>query len=396
MQIRSPLKLAIVTETYPPEINGVSKTIGTMVEGLLELGHQVSLYRPKQSKDDQAHNGGNLAVHPLPGLKIPVYKDLRFGFPVVGRLKKDWTQNPPDLVHVITEGPLGWAAVRASRQLKLPVISDFHTNFHSYSKYYRLGLFQKGIAAFLRKLHNDTQTTLVPTDQMKDELHDYGYRGIEVVGRGVDTQRFSPQRRNLELRESWGVTEDQLVVVYVGRIAPEKNIDLAVRAFEKIRDLRPDAKMVLVGDGPARKRLQVQFPNLIFAGMRTGTDLAEHYASGDVFFFPSITETFGNVVLEAMASGTPVLGYDYAAGRQYLEHGVSGMLAPYNDDAAYIQTALDLIVENRLAEMGQAARRVAESCTWNQIILDLERVYGSILSPNDGGRPCSTKGSKAQ
>ncbi len=172
------LRIAVVTETYPPEINGVAKTIGKMVQNLRSRGHFLQVFRPKQ----QVHNCHETQINgedvTLPGLKIPFYRDLNIGLPSTGLLLRSWKSNPPDLVHVVTEGPLGWSAVRVAGKLGLPVISDYHTNFHAYSRYYRLGIFQNLVKKYLRYLHNRTDYTLVPTRELQQSLTEQGYQNM--------------------------------------------------------------------------------------------------------------------------------------------------------------------------------------------------------------------------
>jgi glycosyltransferase involved in cell wall biosynthesis len=305
------LRIAVVTETYPPEINGVAMTISRMVEGLRQ-NHEVELIRPRQNKQDSAKQELSLQEVLVRGFPIPRYPDLKLGLPAKQRLVKLWTENRPDVVHLVTEGPLGSSALAAARKLGIPVSSDFHTNFHSYSRHYGFGWLYKTVAAHLRNLHNRTDATLVPTRELRDTLAKDGYMNLQVVARGVDTTLFHPSKRSKALRREWGLVGDDLAVIYVGRISAEKNLPLVLRTFKAMQAINPNLKLVLVGDGPVRADLQRQNSGYIFAGMRTGEDLAAHYASGDIFLFPSMTETYGNVTVEAMASGLAVVAPDHA------------------------------------------------------------------------------------
>jgi glycosyltransferase involved in cell wall biosynthesis len=271
-------------------------------------------------------------------------------------------------VHVVTEGPLGWSALALAQRMGLPATSDFHTNFHSYSIHYGFGFLRSAIGGYLRRFHNRSLCTFVPTRQLRDELQRDGYRGLEVVARGVDTRLFSPARRNPALRRQWGAVDQEPVVIYVGRIAPEKNLPLVLSAFASMRRRVPRARLVLVGDGPARAQMQRLHPEHVFAGMRTGEDLATHYASADVFLFPSMTETFGNVTVEAMASGLAVVAYDYAAAREHLVHGDNGVLVPFGQADAFESEAARLIGDaERIRRLGRNARQTAERIDWDQI-----------------------------
>ena len=277
------LRISVVTETYPPEVNGVAMTIGRMIDALLDRGHAVQLIRPRQHRDDWPRCEQQLDILPLPGFPIPFYRELRMGFPAGRRLTEQWRETPPDVVHLVTEGPLGRSALDAARRLGLRVISDFHTNFHRYSRHYGAGLLAWPIMAYLRRFHNQAHSTLVPTEELAMELRALGFTNLGVLARGVDTRMFSPDHRDPALRRTWGAGPNDLVALCVGRIAAEKNLHLALNAYQTLREIHPTARLVLVGDGPLASRLQARYPDVIFPGMRIGADLAAHYASADLF-----------------------------------------------------------------------------------------------------------------
>lgn len=374
------LRLALVTETYPPEINGVAMTLGRMVDGLQRRRHRIQLIRPRQNTEEKPANGEQFEEVLKPGVGIPRYDGLKMGLPAKQALFRLWSLRRPDIVHIATEGPLGWSALTAASKLRLPISTGFHTNFHSYSRHYGVGFMKKPIAAYLRKFHNRALATLVPTEDLRLELGAQGFENLHVVSRGVDAGLFAPARRDIDLRRSWGVSNDGPVALYVGRMAAEKNLALVVEAFEAMRAANPATKLVMVGDGPERKALQNRHPHVIFAGARTGEDLAGHFASADVFLFASMTETFGNVTLEAMASGLVVIAYDYAAAQLYLEHDVSGLLAPYGDSATFNRLAAAVARDAaRFAALRSRARAVAEGIKWEQVLSDLEAVLVDVM-----------------
>jgi glycosyltransferase involved in cell wall biosynthesis len=294
---------------------------------------------------------------------------LQFGLPAGGLLRRSWTQHRPDVVYVATEGPLGWSAVRIARRLGIPVFSGFHTNFHSYSKYYRAGRLRHLIVRYLCRFHNRTLGTLVPSVDLRDRLQALGFKNISVLGRGVDSQLFTPERRCTELRHHWGASDHELVVLYVGRIASEKNLGLAVDAYRAMQRFSVSVKFVIVGDGPLCATMQKEHADLIFCGARTGKQLARHYASADVFLFPSETETFGNVTLEAMASGLVVVAYDYAAAQMHITPGETGVLVPYGESKAFIDSAARLICEPQsLDKMRRQAREYVAALSWQCVV----------------------------
>ncbi len=375
IQVNPALSIALVTETYVPEVNGVAITIGRMVHGLLKRGHRIHMIRPRQGKQDAPAAAGNYAETLVGGMPIPGYPELKSGLPAKNLLLKLWRAQRPDVVHIATEGPLGWSALSAARKLEIPVSTDFHTNFHNYTQHYGIGLLKKPIAAYLRHFHNKAACTLVPTASLQQQLEHEGYQNVLVVSRGVDTELFHPAKRDAELRASWQADDDTAVVMLVSRLAPEKNLHVVIQAFEQMRRLDPRMQLVMVGDGPARAELEKQHPHVIFAGMQTGEALARHYASGDIFLYPSLTETYGNVTVEAMASGLATLAYNYAAAQQHIRHDVNGLLATYADSDAFIAEARTLANDlPRVRRLGLAARETVAALTWEHIMGQMESV----------------------
>lgn len=362
----TPLCIGMVTETYPPEINGVANTVFRFSEGLRAKGHRLQLIRPRQSGSERDEEEHAMLVT---GVPLPGYRGLRLGLPAGGRLTRLWRSQRPDIVYVATEGPLGWSAIRTAHRLGIPVISGFHTNFHAYSCHYGVSLLRGPIYRYLRDLHNRTTCTVVPTTALQQELSGSHFRTVEVVGRGVDLTLFSPLRRQAALRQSWGVRDHELVALYVGRLAPEKNLPLVIRAWQAMRARHPGVRLVLVGDGPLYKSLFHSHPDVVLAGEQRGEALAQHYASADLFLFASETETYGNVVLEAMASGLPAVAFDYAAPAMLIESGRSGQLVAPGDDAAFV-VACERLVEQpaRIAAMGVEARRCAADFDWPAVV----------------------------
>jgi glycosyltransferase involved in cell wall biosynthesis len=378
---RRSLRIAFVTETYPPEVNGVAATIARLIEGLRARNHELQLIRPRQHHGDDGAAGERFHEVVMRGLPIPRYPNLKMGLPSKRAMVQLWTTRRPDIVHIATEGPLGWSALQAARRLRLPVSSDFRTNFHAYSRHYGIGWLHKPIMSYLRRFHNLAHCTMVPTESLRRSLAEYGFRNLIVLARGVDTQLFDPARRSDELRRSWGAGPESLVVLHVGRLAQEKNLGTLAAVHRVARRKHAGVKLVLVGDGPARKWLQSECPDAHFAGMRTGEELAAHYASGDLFVFPSLTETFGNVTPEAMASGLPVLAYNYAAAGALIRSGHNGVLARLGDTLDFVDRAARLVQDQAmLREMGRRARETACAMGWERIVEEVEAVFISTMN----------------
>jgi len=380
------LKLALVTETFPPEINGVAMTLGHLAAGLTRRGFEVTVHRPRQGKGDAPRSGDPFAAVLHPGLPIPGYTMLRLGLPMRGKLIKTWKHARPDVVHVATEGPLGWAALSAADALGIPLASSFHTNFHSYSKHYGFNFLTRPALAYLRWFHNRTRITLSPTDELNAELTRDGFIGMKLLSRGVDTELFSPAKRDAALRAAWGAGPEDPVFIHVSRLAAEKNYALLFRAWAAIRAAHPRARFVVTSDGPLRRKLERAYPWAKFTGFLEREDLARHYASADVFLYPSLTETFGNVVTESMASGLTVCAYNYAAAARYLRHQENGWSVPLGDEAAFLEGSLALAGDLRLRQsLRLEARATAENIPWGRVIdgfaRDLTEVANSAATP---------------
>jgi glycosyltransferase involved in cell wall biosynthesis len=378
--------ICVVTETYPPEVNGVAITLSRLVSGLRARGNSVSVVHPgqrsKQTSGAMLHR--ELDDIEVRGLPLPGYSGLQFGMPAGRLLKQAWGRHRPAAVYVATEGPLGWSAVRVAHSMNIPALSGFHTNFHSYCKHYKVGWLRHAALRYLRWFHNQTECTLVSNGELRGQLQDLGFCNLGVIERGVDSQLFTPQRRCTELRKEWGLSDDDPAFIYVGRIAAEKNLRVAVEAYRAIKRFNARVKFVLVGDGPQRQSLQRENPDLIFAGMRMGEELGKYYASADVFLFPSETETFGNVTLEAMASGLVVIAYNYACAKLHISHGETGILVRLGDAKSFVASARALVqAPPAIARIRRQGRQYVSYLGWERVV---ERFEALLLNAGRQGR----------
>jgi len=375
------VRIGIVSETYPPEINGVALTVHSLAAGLASQGHTVDLIRPRQQQPFKDEPG--IVTLEVRGASLPRYPGLRFGLPAGSALGERWTRLRPDAIYVATEGPLGWSAVRAANRLGIPVATGFHTRFDTYANHYGLGFLTPVVRHYLRSFHRRAAATLVPTEALARELTALGVDTARLLRRAVDTQLFHPRHRSAELRQRWGVDGNTPVVLYVGRIAPEKNLDLAVRCFRAVQQQVPKARYVWVGDGPARAALQAANPDFIFAGMQLGEALAQHYASADLFPFPSLSETFGNVILEALASGLPVVAYEEGAAREHLRTGHNGYRIEIGNERAFIEAATTLACNASLIRhMGRAAHASIAGLSPDAVIHEFENLLRELAEEN--------------
>jgi glycosyltransferase involved in cell wall biosynthesis len=268
--------------------------------------------------------------------------------------------------------------------LKIPISTDFRTNFHAYSSHYGIGWLSGAILSYMRKFHNTADATMVPTYQLAQSLASTGFERLHVVPRGIDTQLFSPEKRSLSLRESWQANSDSVVMLYVGRLAVEKNLDLVLQTYAMAKHRNANVKLVLVGDGPLRQELEEVHKDVIFAGFRTGEDLATHYASADMFVFASLTETFGNVTLEAMASGLAVVAFNHAAAGELIQNGVNGMLAAHESSIHFEMAAQALLNNAELMKfVRQQACVTATSMGWDMVVKKTETVIYDVIGQYD-------------
>ena len=357
-----PIRLAIVTETYVPDVNGVANSLRQLLRALDPQRFRIQIIRTRPRQEWTPEHSEVWCR----GVTIPMYPDLQLGLPARRKIRRVWETFQPDIVYIATEGPLGMSALKEAGRRGLLVLSAFHTNFHRYSSFYGLGWIKTLTLNWLRRFHNRTAMTIVPAADIARDLREQGFHNVQVLSHGVDCHLFHPRRRSVALRDQWRAREQTRVLLYVGRIAAEKNIPLAIQAWQSLTAQGEDVRLVMVGDGPMRASLQQQYPRIVFAGVQTGDMLARYFASADVFLFPSQTETFGLVTLEAMASGLAVVAFPQAAAAIHIRDGDNGMLAPSLEDEAFIHAACELLNQN-VANMRQSARLQAESASWESI-----------------------------
>ena len=365
-------------------------TLGHLVHGLARRGHRITIIRPRQRHESPRYSVTQRVTCRqvrLPGIPMPGYPQLRLGLPAGRRLRQLWSLIRPDLVHVATEGPLGNSAISTARRLGIPVTLSFHTNFDQYTHDYRIGWLKPVVSAWLRHVHKRTQLTFVPTRDLLARLAREGYANLRLLSRGVDTNLFSPTRRDESLRTSWGAAPDDLVVLHVGRMAAEKNYPLLFRAFDAIKAVERRARLVLVGDGPMLSAYQRQRPDAVFTGFYTGENLARHYASGDVYLQASVTETYGNVAAEALASALAFAGYDYAAAHELVRAGETGLLTPLGDEPAFIAAAVRLATDPALvSRLRKQAPAAVLARSWDGVLARFEADLAEAITGHPASR----------
>lgn len=354
-----PLWIEFVTDTYVPDVNGVSFSLGHLCSGLRKKGHRVEIIRSGKAAGEFETR---VLSWPLPG-----YWEIKVGAPWPGQLRRRWQKNRPDIIYVAIETPLGFSAVAAARKLDIPIVGGFHTNFREYLADYGSQWISEQVWSYQKWFHDRLARTLVPSPEARDKLARAGFSKLAVLGRGVDTCLFTPARRRK--------CGEAPVALVVGRVSSEKNIGLAIRAFTEMRKACPELVCRVIGDGPARAKLQREHPEVQFPGYLIGEDLANCYASADILLFPSETETFGNVLVEAMASGLATLGYDYAAAAWHGVDGENMLKVEKGDEAAFLTISLKLLDPATRAKLGKGARLTCETLRWPEIVSELEEIF---------------------
>jgi glycosyltransferase involved in cell wall biosynthesis len=382
------MRVTLVTETYFPQVNGVSRTLGELARYLTESGDQVQLICP-----DYGSTGDAEPVYKVPSVVLPFYKELHLPRPPFGKVHRVIGEFRPDIVHIATEATLGWSVLQFALKRRLAVASSFHTNFDQYSHHYGVGWARGLVWRYLRWFHNRTRETYVPSETTIRDLEHRGFERLVLWRRGVDSTLFHPDRPGRsKVRDALGWSSDHVVIASVSRIAPEKNVGYLADALAIVASQRPDVRILLVGDGPSRPALEGRIGSIArFAGYRQGEDLADHYAAADIFAFASLTETLGNVVLEAMASGLPVVALKAGGVGETVQSGSTGILVEPAQAPERFASALLWLVEQRdeRRKMANAARSYALSVSWDAIMAALRHRYQVVIDAR--AQPLSEK-----
>lgn len=374
-----PVRIALFTDTYAPDVNGVARTLERLVGHATRRGHEVALITPKVG-DGPAHDA--VAHRRLPGIAVPMYPELQLARGLDRRGRRLLEEFRPEVVHVATEVTVGLSGRRWSLRRSLPLITSFHTNFPAYLHDYRLGRLESLVWRYLRWFHARSVRTFCPSHDTLEMLSRHGFhRRLGVWSRGVDTELFSPERRNDATRGRIAPGAKR-ILLYVGRLAAEKRVHFVLDAFLRMRDeIGPETSLVFVGDGPEGERLRSRAPEGVhFTGYLTGVPLAEAYAAADVFVFASDTETFGNVVLEALSSGLPAVVVDRGGVRETVHTGRTGVRVPVGDVERFAAECARLVTDDAARRrLAKGAR--AEACArgWDQILDGLLDAYQSAI-----------------
>ncbi len=384
------LRVALFSGNYNYVMDGPVRALNMLVAYLERQGHEVLVFAPTGPKAAFEHSGTLVSI---PSVALPGKRsEYRLGLGLYGAAKRKLDAFDPDLIHIAAPDYTGYGALNYARKRRIPAVASFHTRFDTYPRYYRLGWLEKHLTNYMRHFYNRCEHVYAPSHSMTDELRaDRIGRDVRLWTRGVDGDLFNPGKRDIEWRRANGFGDDEVVAAFVGRLVLEKGIDIFVDAFKRARAHAPSLKALVVGDGPERAGFERLLPDGVFAGYLQGEGLARAYASADMFFNPSITETFGNVTLEAMASGLPSVGAAAAGSRSLIEDGVTGYVAEPNA-ASFAEKVAQLASDRALREsLGKTARARSEKFRWDAVLAELvshyrEAIahYGRATSPAPG------------
>ncbi|SFG11056.1 Glycosyltransferase involved in cell wall bisynthesis [Desulfotomaculum arcticum] len=367
------MKLAIFTDTYLPQVNGVVRTTARITAYLREQNVPFLVFTPDCGATQPDSN-----VHTFPAFDLPFYPECKIALPSYSKIKNVLNGFKPDLLHVLTEFSMGLCGTKYASEHRLPVVASYTTNFPQYLSYYKIGFLESQAWSYLRWFHNQCDLNLCPTQETRSVLLKRSIRNTAIWGRGIDTDFFAPHKKNDFLKKF--APDKDFFFLYVGRLAPEKNLDVIFNAWEYVSKRLPEAALVITGDGPQAMELkQKKSAGVIFTGYLHGEELAATYASSDVFVFPSTTETFGNVVLEAMASGLPVVAAAAGGVKNLLQDGSNGIACRPRSSNDMILAMLKLAGNKELRNrMGSEARQFALKRSWAGILEGLLQYYREI------------------
>jgi glycosyltransferase involved in cell wall biosynthesis len=376
----NPLRVALVTSSYDYIKDGVALTLNRLVGYLEAQGVEVLVFAPTVAKPAFAHSGSVVSV---PSIPLPGRSEYRLALGMPKSVQLRLKQFRPDIIHIATPDLLGYRALKLAQTWRVPVVASYHTRYESYLKHYWYWKPLTGLVSrYLRQFYGACREIYVPSTSMADILRSDGLKdNFRLWPRGIDSQRFHPGKRSDAWRARHGIGPSDLVIAHVSRLVREKRTDVLAQTLRQLSAMGVSHRALIVGDGPERAALEALLPDAIFSGTLDGEELAAAYASSDVFFFPSETESFGNVTLEAMASGLPCVCADASGSRSLVVPGVTGLLAVPGRVAQFAAQIAALARDEALRkQMGAAAWERSLSFSWDGTLARLLGYYRALVA----------------
>ncbi len=370
------MRVALFTDTFLPQINGVTNMLSKLIQYFDKSSIEYMIFAP----DSYTELNQSFKIEKFPSMKFFLYPECRLSFPNIFRIKNTLLNFKPDIIHLITEFNMGITGLILGKKLGVPTISNYTTNFAQYLKYYNMEMLQGTAWGYMKWFHNQSDLALCPSLDTKFLLKNQGILKVEIYSRGIDSECFNHKFRNIELRKKLGIN-DKIVLLYVGRVAPEKAIDILLKSYNKLKDkYKGEVALIITGAGPDLQKYKREFPkDTIFTGYKKGQELAEIYASSDIFVFPSPTETFGNVVLEAMASGLPVVVPNTGGVKEIVQHRVNGLLFNAGDSLELTDSIIKIIDDRELRNyLLERSKETVLQRSWNVIFEELISIYNRV------------------
>ncbi|WJE19748.1 glycosyltransferase family 1 protein [Bacillus cereus] len=371
------MRVAIFTDTFTPQVNGVAKTLERLTKYFQKENIAYSVFAPQHTAEDNfVTNVNKMRSIPLTIL----YPECRFAFPTP-RIKRELLAFKPDIIHIATPFNMGLCGLYYAKKLNIPVVGSYHTDFDAYLRYYKIEFLSNMLWNYLKWFHSHMQKNFVPSPETLHQLKKKGFQQLYIWGRGVDCTLFHPTYNKDLFRKKYNITAEY-ILSYIGRLAPEKDIDTLQTLIQTTNKERDDIHWLIAGDGPLAKGLHenVQKTNVTFTGYLQGKDLAEVYASSDLMVFPSTTETFGNVVLESLACGTPVIGANSGGVKNIITDGKTGVLCEPKNEDSFLSSIYELLNNEEMRkQISLDARSYATTQSWDEISSNLLMHYDDVI-----------------
>ncbi|MHB1653351.1 MAG: glycosyltransferase family 4 protein [Desulfitobacteriaceae bacterium] len=373
------MRVALFTDTFSPQVNGVTTTLNQLVQYWERAGIDFLVFAPRSEEQSPDSD----CIRRVPSFPLPLYPECRVPLSRFRKIERQLQEFVPDIIHLVTPFTLGLVGRNLGLKYSIPLVASYHTNFDQYLDYYHLAIFKKMSWAYIAWFHGVCERNFCPSSATKKVLEKYGIGDLEVWSRGIDTSQYSPDFRSLRIRQTYGISKTKLLLLYVGRVAAEKDLDILLESYRSLpADVAEKVHLIVAGDGPFKLKVNLRdYPGVTWTGYLHGRELVEAYASCDLFVFPSSTETFGNVVLEAMASGLPVVAVRAGGVVDIVSDMKTGVLCQARSIESFRDGISFLVNNGELRrQMADLARAEAIKQNWDSIFDGLMESYQTVIS----------------